>query len=89
MFDFMLTKRPAFLYTPDLFNYRNSERGFYFDIESTPFPMAENVDDFMRIIFEFDESAYIKATDEFLTRIGNVETGRASQAVVDEISKHI
>ena len=34
MFDFVLTDRPVVLLVPDLDQYRDVERGFYFDIES-------------------------------------------------------
>ena len=89
MFDYMLTKRPVFLYTPDLFNYNNSERGFYFDIESTPFSIAKNVDELMKNITEFDKNEYIEKVEDYLLKIGNKEQGTAAKSVVDEISKYL
>jgi CDP-glycerol glycerophosphotransferase len=52
MFDFMLTGKPVFLYTPDLENYKNSERGFYFDIEETPFSIGRTSDGVLENIME-------------------------------------
>lgn len=89
MFDYMLTKRPTFLYTPDLFDYKNSERGFYFDIESTPFPISDNAADLVKSIADFDKASYEAKVEEFLVKIGNAEKGSAASAVVDEISKRI
>ena len=89
MFDYMLTKRPTFLYTPDLFDYKNSERGFYFDIESTPFPISETAYDLIKSIAEFDNASYEARVDAFLDKIGNVEKGSAAKAVVDEIIKRV
>ncbi len=86
MFDFMLKKQPCFLLTPDLDNYRNSERGFYFDIESTPFSFSENFEDLIQNICEFDAADYDKKSMEFLDRIGNTEQGTASKSIVKEIS---
>ena len=41
MFDFALTDKPVVLLTPDLEQYRDVERGFYFDIErAAPGPMV-------------------------------------------------
>ena len=36
MFDFALLDRPILLLTPDIDTYRDTLRGFYFDIESAP-----------------------------------------------------
>ena len=89
MFDYMLTGRPVFLYTPDLFDYKNSERGFYFDIETTPFSLAETPEALVENLTDFDTDLYKRQVDVFLKSIGNVERGTASRAVVDEINKHI
>ncbi len=45
MFDFVLTDRPVLLLVPDLEQYRDIERGFYFDIESrAPGPLLDTTD---------------------------------------------
>jgi len=89
MFDYMLAKRPVFLYAPDLDDYKNSERGFYFDIASTPFPISENAADLLTSIADFDQARYEENVDEFLKKIGNAEKGSAAKALVDIIEKHI
>ena len=89
MFDYMLTGKPVFLYTPDLDDYKNSERGFYFEIDSTPFSISETVDDLMDKIAKFDSKLYKEKVDDFLKKIGNVENGVASKITVDEILKRI
>ena len=89
MFDYMLTKRPVFLYTPDLSDYEKNERGFYFDIRSTPFSICESGEELLACIMTFDTESYEKKVDEFLKKIGNKERGRASRAVVDIIEEHL
>ena len=89
MFDYALTKRPVFLYTPDLDDYKNSERGFYFDIESTPFSVSRSFSELIKNITEFDRSAYEGRVDEFLIKIGNAEKGSATDAVVSRIERHL
>ena len=89
MFDFMLTSRPVILYTPDLDEYRNSERGFYFNIEDTPFPIALTADEVLEKIDELDLEEYRKNTDWFLKRIGNVERGDAAKITVDLIERRL
>ena len=89
MFDYMLTKRPTFLYAPDLYEYKNSERGFYFDIESTPFSISKSFEELINNIKEFNQSDYEERVDRFLSKIGNAEDGSASASVVDMIERHL
>ena len=89
MFDFMLTGRPIFLYTPDLDEYKNSERGFYFDIEEVPPSIAKDAEALIEDIKKFDKKSYEKKVDDFLIKIGNKERGEASNITVDIIIKHL
>lgn len=87
-FDFLITKRPCLLYTPDIENYRD-DRGFLFDFSELPFPLSENNDDFKNTIINFDTGEYIRTVEEFMTKIGYKEYGAASQTVAQMILKHI
>ena len=89
MFDFMLTGRPVFLYTPDIADYRDGERGFYLDVDTLPFPISQTPSGVIDNIRRFDKTAYAKATDDFLALIGNCETGGASGLVADKIIMHL
>lgn len=53
--DIVLMKKPVFLYTADLDEY-NNERGLYYPLETTPFPIAINNDELTRNILEFDQA---------------------------------
>lgn len=89
MFDYMLTKKPCFVYAPDLFTYKNAERGFYFEIEETPFDIAQTADGLIENIGNFRPEVYTRKAEEFLTRIGNAEKGRAADRIVEEIEKRV
>lgn len=89
MFDFALTGKPCFLYTPDLADYRSNERGFYFDISSTPFPIADTFQELVDNIRNFDDSGYRNNVKLFLESIGNTENGTASEKTVDKILEHM
>lgn len=89
MFDFSITHRPCFLYTPDLKSYAGKERGFYEDIYAFPFPLAIEADTLIKNINEFDTESYKIAVDELLKKRGCVENGKSAKLVVDEIEKHI
>jgi CDP-glycerol glycerophosphotransferase len=84
MFDFMLTKRPVFIYADDYSDYKN-DRGTYFPLDKTPFLIAENNDQLVNNIMSFDDKNYNKKMDDFLRLMGIYENGNASKLVVDKI----
>ena len=85
LFDFSLTKRICILYTPDLEEYANNERGFYMPISKLPFPIAKNFDEVIDAIRSFDEKKYKLEIDDFLKLLENKEDGHASERVVSDI----
>ena len=86
MFDYMLSKKPVFIYAEDIEEY-NTERGFYYPLESTPFPIARNNEELAKNIENFDNEKYIKEVDKFLKEKGCIEDGHASERVVDLIEE--
>lgn len=86
IFDFLLTGRPAFIYAPDIEIY-NTERGFYYRLEETPFPIAESMEMLTENIARFDEDVYAERSAAFLKEKGCMENGRASEAVCDLIEE--
>ena len=84
MFDFMLTRRPCFIYAEDIARY-NDERGFYYPLEATPFPVATNNEELKRNILNFDNEKYVKEVDKFLEEKGCIDDGNASKKVVEII----
>lgn len=86
MFDFMLTRKPCFIYATDIEQY-NNERGFYFPLESTPFPIARNNDEMEQNIKNFDNKKYIENVENFLASRNVLEDGNASKRVVEILKK--
>lgn len=82
--DYVLTGKPGFLYANDIENYIN-ERGFYYSLNETPFPISASNDELENNILEFDEKKYQKDTKVFLKKRGCFESGKASELVVDKI----
>lgn len=87
-YDYILTKRPLFLYVPDLEAY-DQQRGFYYPLESTPFALAKNNHDLMDAILRFDEDRYLKDVEAFLREKGCYEGGTASVRIADFLEKVI
>lgn len=84
VFDFMLTKRPAFIYASDIEKY-NTERGFYYPLEDTPFPIAVNNDELSTVIRNFEVDTYHKRVEQFLEKMGASDDGCAAGRCVDYI----
>lgn len=82
--DFILTKRPCFLYTPDLSDYLD-DRGVYFELETITGEISLTEDDLMRSIRNFNQIDYEKNIDNFLQQHGCNQKNNNS----DEIAKII
>ena len=88
MFDFMLTRRPVFVYAPDIDEYERG-RGFYYPMSETPFPVAKTEAELAENIKAFDEDKYRAGVEAFLKGKGCVEDGHATERVCDLIEKAI
>ena len=88
MFDFALTKKPCFLYHPDVKDYDDT-RGFCIQPEDLPFPRAHSNEELQQIIENFDEESYVMTLNKYLDSIGMCDNGTASKAVVDWIEGKI
>lgn len=86
--DFMLTYRPGFLFTLDIEKYIN-ERGFYYPLEISPFPVSKTNEELYQNILKFDEKKYKKNVTDFLKKMGSCEKGKASEKVIDKIKELI
>lgn len=86
IFDFILGRKPAFIFATDIKEY-NTERGFYYPLETTPFSIAVNNTELCENIINFDNKDYQRKIDEFLQDKGCIEDGHASERVVDLIEK--
>lgn len=84
--DYMLTKKAGFLFTTDLKKY-NNERGFYFPLEELPFPIAENNEQLIQNILNFDEEKFKQKCQDFLDSKGCIEDGHAAERIVDKLEE--
>ncbi|MCI8326334.1 MAG: CDP-glycerol--poly(glycerophosphate) glycerophosphotransferase [Lachnospiraceae bacterium] len=86
IFDFMLLRKPAFLCVFDEKIYKE-DRGFYYPLEETPFPIAHSNKELKEHIKHFNQSQYEEHIDSFVKRRGCYENGEACNRIVDEIIK--
>lgn len=87
MFDFALTRRPCFIYFPDLENYQNVERGFYVPVESLPFPVARTSKELVEKIRDFDADKYMIGIETMIKEFEIVDDGHAAERILDYIEK--
>lgn len=79
--DYVLTGKPGFIFAPDLDSY-HQERGFYYPLTETPFPVAQDNDALMAAIAAFDGDVYAEKCSAFLEKRGCKETGTATKQIV-------
>lgn len=76
MWDFALTKRPCFIFTPDLKNYLE-ERNFYIDIRKWKFPISESKEKLYRQIEMMTDSEASSNAIQHHNLFGSYERGQA------------
>lgn len=62
IFDFVLSGKPGFIIELNLEDYENA-RGFYYPIDTTPFPIATSSEELADNIRKFDAEKYAKDKD--------------------------
>ena len=86
IFDFMLSRKPGFIFAPDIDKY-NTERGFYYPLEETPFQIATDNNHLSENVLTFNNEQYLKYVDEFMSEKGCADNGKASDNVVKLINR--
>lgn len=84
IWDFSFTGRPCLLYATDLNDYQVSQ-GFYSDIHTWPFPLAESNQELLDNIQHFSFDAYTKAIQQHHEDLGSYESGTACREVLKYI----
>lgn len=84
IWDFSFTGRPCLLYATDLDDYHVAQ-GFYTDIHTWPFPLAENNQELINNICQFDEKKYQHDILQHHLDLGSYEEGEACKKVLEYI----
>lgn len=84
MFDSAILRKQVILYTPDLADYF-SDRGFYYDLNSLPFPIVENKEDIFTVITQFDFAYFLSKIEKFFIKEGLVCEMNSASVIVDRI----
>lgn len=85
-FDYAGLKRPMLFFTYDIAKYRDTLRGFYFDIEKeVPGPLLFTTDEIIDSIKNIDDVtvAYKEKYEQFYEKFCSLEDGTSSKKVAD------
>lgn len=85
IWDFSLTKKPCFLFVPDLDYYLNEDRGVYTPVESWPGIMARSNSELAQVILDYDAQDYAAKVEKHHRDLGSYETGTACRQVCGRI----
>lgn len=85
-FDYALTKKPCFLFAPDMEHYASSERGVYITKDELPYTIAYTSEDLLNNIMGHNGEIYAQKINSFLKKIGDFEDGKASSRAVKDIA---
>lgn len=83
--DFALLNRPFVLYQPDRARFESTNREFYFDLDASPYPIAQSPEQLMEMLH--DLPALAARAPELLKFYGACESGCASETIADVIVK--
>ena len=92
MADFMLMKKPIFLYVPDLEAYsnQNTGRGLRDMFYHLPFSLNRNQAEVEKTIHDFDQDVFERKTIAFMnTYYKSFSDGHSSEKVVDYLMRAI
>lgn len=87
-FDFANLRRPILFFTYDLEKYRDTLRGFYFDLEEeAPGPLLKTTDQVIKSIINLEQvnESYAEKYKKFYEKFCSWENGRATEKVVSRV----
>ncbi len=83
MFDFSVTGKPIYFFTPDLAHYRDELRGFYSDLlADAPGPVVSDPAELARLVRAQDPAQYAKRYAAWRARFNPLDDGHAGERVV-------
>ena len=88
IFDYVLRRRPGFMYATDLDRYDN-RTGLVFPLEASPFPAAYSNEQLIERIRNFDEEKFQRDVEAFLQEKESVDEGHSAKDIVDWMEREI
>lgn len=89
MFAGLEANKPVVLYAVDIEDYIRNDRGFYFDLNNLPFPLAQNNDELEKVIKEFDLGQYVIESTQFKKKLGFKTDTYSTKKIVDYLISQV
>ena len=83
--EYLLRKKPGFLYVPDYKYYVNTERPLLLDIDEFPFSHSLSEEELNEKILEYNEDDYISKCSAFINKCGSIDDGYAAERICKKI----
>lgn len=88
MFEAGMIGKTVFLYATDIEDYKK-DRELYFEMNELPFVLAENNDEFIAAVRDFDKEKYESELNAFNKEMNYCENGNSSAIIAERIIRHI
>ena len=85
--DFLLTKRPGFLFATDMTEYEQKDREFFYPLNTMPYPLALDNEGLIENILNFKDEHFEEACDAFLADKGCMDDGLSAGRIVDAMDR--
>lgn len=85
--DYMLTKRPGFLFATDMDTFEKKDREFFYPLDTMPYPLAIDNEQLIDNILNFKDEHYEEECDAFLKEKGCIDDGLAAKRITDAIER--
>lgn len=83
--EYLLTKRPGFMFATDIDEYQKDQRGFYYRLETMPYPVARSNEELIAAIRGFKSEGFEEKCEAFLKDKGCMDDGLAAKRTVDKM----
>lgn len=87
VFDALYANKPCGMYIPDFVDYISNDRPLYFDFNELPFDKFYSKNELENTKEILLNSVYGTNREEFLTKIGNYENGRATEKLAEFVEE--
>ncbi|MBQ9983247.1 MAG: CDP-glycerol glycerophosphotransferase family protein [Lachnospiraceae bacterium] len=84
VWDYMLLKRPCFLYVPDKKEY-TAKTGFYVDLDDWPFAEADTTEALIQKIKQYQPDQAVASMEKHADELGSYESGECCKMLAEKI----
>ena len=79
--EYLLRRKPGFIYAQDYEAYSSKERPLIIDLKDLPFPYSTSESSLFETIKNFNNDDYIEKCDAFINKCGSIDDGKASERI--------